>query len=99
MVFYSIAYTYYDLLLKVCGAGIPFAIAAMVAKYYSREDYKTVLLIKKLGSSLLLISSFVIALFFVAFSYPLASNVMGETAIESDIIALIFLRFWQLLLY
>ena len=88
MVFYSIAYTYYDLLLKVCGAGIPFAIAAMVAKYYSREDYKTVLLIKKLGSSLLLISSFVIALFFVAFSYPLASNVMGETAIESDIIAL-----------
>lgn len=88
MVFYSIAYTYYDLLLKICGAGIPFAIAAMVAKYYSREDYKTVLLIKKLGSSLLLISSFVIALFFVAFSYPLASGVMGETAVESDIIAL-----------
>ena len=61
MVFYSVTYTYYDLLLRVSSAGIPFAIAALVAKYYSRNDYRTVLLVKKLGSSFLLASGFVIA--------------------------------------
>ena len=38
MSFYSIAYTYYDLLLKISSAGLPFAIASMVARYYARED-------------------------------------------------------------
>lgn len=85
MVFYSIAYTYYDLLLKVCGAGIPFAIAALVAKYYAREDYKTVLLVKKLGSSFLLVSSFIVAILFLMFSYPLSSMAMGAEASINDI--------------
>ena len=31
MSFYSVAYTYYDILLSICSAGIPFAVAAMVA--------------------------------------------------------------------
>lgn len=88
MVFYSITYTYYDLLLKVCGAGIPFAIAALVAKYYSREDYKTVLLVKKLGSSLLLGLSFAVTLVFLLASGPLATSVLGDQATVSDIEAL-----------
>ena len=53
MAFYSFAYTYYDLLLQISSAGIPFAIAALVAKYVSKKDYKTVLLVKKLGISLI----------------------------------------------
>ena len=33
MVFYSSAFTYYNVLLQISSAGLPFAIAAMVAKY------------------------------------------------------------------
>lgn len=85
MVFYSITYTYYDILLKICSAGVPFAIAALVAKYYSREDYKTVLLVKKLGSSFLLVSSFVVAFIFLCISGPLSKQAMGSMALASDI--------------
>ena len=38
MAFYSITYTYYDLLLQISSAGRPFAIAAIVAKYVAHED-------------------------------------------------------------
>ena len=54
MYFYSITYTYYDLLLKISSAGIPFAIAALVARYYAKEDYKTILLVKKMGISIIM---------------------------------------------
>ncbi len=85
MAFYSITYTYYDLLLKICGAGIPFAIAALIAKYYSRNDYKTVLLVKKLGASFLLGLSFIVAVIFFFISGPLASMVLGDKASPDDI--------------
>ncbi len=38
---FCVAYGYYDILLSICSAGIPFAVAAMVAKYSNNEDYKT----------------------------------------------------------
>ncbi len=85
MAFYSITYTYYDILLRISSAGIPFAIAALVAKYYSREDYRTMLLVKKIGTSLLLVSGFVIAVVFVLFSNPIASQVLGSMASSEDI--------------
>ncbi len=85
MAFYSITYTYYDLLLKICGAGIPFAIAALSAKYLSREDYKTVLLIKRLGISLLLGLSFIVTVVFLFVSGPLSSSILGDQASTRDI--------------
>lgn len=85
MAFYSITYTYYDILLRISSAGIPFAIAALVAKYYSREDYRTMLLVKKIGTSLLLVSGFVIAVVFVLFSSPIASQVLGSMASSEDV--------------
>lgn len=86
MSFYSIAYTYYDLLLKISSAGLPFAIASMVARYYAREDYKTVLLVKKLGTSLVMTLSFVVALVFVIFISPIAKQSMGgAAALPSDV--------------
>ena len=65
MAFYSITYTYYDLLLKISSAGIPFAIAALVAKYVAREDYKTALVVKKLGISIVMGISFLSAIVFI----------------------------------
>lgn len=88
MAFYSIAYTYYDLLLKISSVGIPFAIAALVAKYYARNDYKTVLLVKKLGSSILLLSGFIIAVTFLSISKPLATMAMGSMASAEDVTSL-----------
>lgn len=85
MAFYSIAYTYYDLLLKISSAGIPFAIAALVSRYYAKEDYKTVLLVKKLGTSLIMGLTFIVALVFFFISGPLARQSMGSSASASDI--------------
>lgn len=85
MAFYSITYTYYDLLLKISSAGIPFAIAALVARYYVKEDYKTVLLVKKLGISLIMTLSFIVAIIFLFISGPLAAQSMGSSASINDI--------------
>ena len=88
MAFYSIAYTYYDLLLQISSAGIPFAIAVLVAKYVAKKDYKTVLLVKKLGTSIVLALSVVIGFIFVLVATPLARQSLGFSAPESDIIHL-----------
>lgn len=85
MFFYSQAYTYYDVLLQLSTAGIPFAIAAMVAKYANKGDYKTVLLIRKCAMALMLLSGFVMAIFFVLLSSPLSVSVLGKEATASDI--------------
>ena len=85
MVFYSKTYTYYDLLLQVCSAGIPFAVAALVAKYANREDYKTVVLIRKLSTSILLTSGFLMAVLFSLLSKPLSTMILGPNSTPSDI--------------
>lgn len=85
MAFYSIVYTYYDLLLQVSSAGIPFAIAALVAKYVAKKDYKTVLLVKKLGTSVVLALSLIIAFIFIIFVSPLCKQTLGASAPLADI--------------
>ncbi len=85
MFFYSQAYTYYEILLNICTAGFPFAIAAMVARYANKNDFKTVLLIRRLSMSLMLLSGFVIAVLFASFSGNIAMNALGAEATVSDI--------------
>ncbi|MBR4471233.1 MAG: oligosaccharide flippase family protein [Erysipelotrichaceae bacterium] len=85
MAFYSIVYTYYDLLLQISQAGIPFAIAAMVAKYYSREDYKTVLLVRKIGTTIVMGLSGFAALFLILAAGPLSRQSLGVSAPAQDI--------------
>ena len=83
--YYSAAYTYYNVLLQICSAGLPFAIAAMVAKYVNKDDYKTVLLVRKLSTAILMVSGFVISLLFILLSTPLARSVLGAQATSADI--------------
>lgn len=85
MFFYSQAYTYYEILLNVCAAGFPFAIAAMVAKYANKNDFKTVMLIRKLSMSLMLLTGFLAAIIFVCFSAPIAMNALGSEATAGDV--------------
>ena len=85
MAFYSYAYAYYDVLLQISSAGIPFAIAALVAKYVAKNDYKTVLLIKKLGTSIIMVLSFIVGIVFFIFSTPLSKQLLGSSAPIEDI--------------
>ena len=85
MAFYSIVYTYYDLLLQISQAGIPFAIAALVAKYYSKQDYKTVLLVRKLGTAIVMALSLATGLFLLLAGGSLARQSLGVSAPDEDI--------------
>ncbi len=88
MAFYSIVYTYYDLLLQISQAGIPFAIASLVAKYCSKQDYKTVLLVRKLGTSIVMGLSCAAGLFLLLAAGALSRQSLGLSAPPEDIINL-----------
>ena len=85
MMFYSIVYAYYETFLTISSAGIPFAIAALVAKYIAKEDFKTTILVKKMGTSITMILSFVVAFGFILISTPLARQSLGSSAPQEDI--------------
>ncbi len=72
---YSKAYALYDILLNLSTAGIPFAIASMVAKYHSHQDYKTLLLVKKISTSLLMGLGLFMAVMLIIFATPYATAV------------------------
>lgn len=87
MIYYSAAFDYYTILLQICSAGIPFALAALVAKYLSKNDYKTVILVRILATSLLLVSGFVMAVLFIGFSGPLAARALGGISYSANELA------------
>ena len=80
MAFYSIVYTYYDLLLQISQAGIPFAIASLVAKYSSKNDYKTVLTVRKTGTGIVAGLSVAVALVLLLIADPLSRQSLGFSA-------------------
>ncbi|MGX8852321.1 oligosaccharide flippase family protein [Amedibacillus sp. YH-ame10] len=47
--YYYTTYNIYSYILTIATAGLPFAIATLIAKYSSRGDYKTCLLVKKIS--------------------------------------------------
>lgn len=85
MAFYSIVYTYYDLLLQISQAGIPFAIASLVAKYYSKQDYKSVLLVRKMGTSIVMGLSMITGIFLLLAAEPIARQSLGISAPKEDV--------------
>ena len=54
LVFYSYAYGVYQNLLNISLAGLPYAIATLVAKYYLKEDYKAVKFIRQLSRAIMM---------------------------------------------
>ncbi len=88
MTYYSIAYSYYGLILNVCSAGLPFAIASLVAKYKASDDYQTIRLVRKCGSSIVLLLSFITMIIFSFFIKDIATYSLGTSASDSDIVKL-----------
>lgn len=84
--YYARAYNVYEIILNVSIAGLPFAIATMVAKYQLKEQYKTVLLVRKLSTSILALMGFVmmIGLFFLA--APIAQFSIAGAANSLEVI-------------
>ena len=76
--YYGVAYNIYSYLLNICTAGFPFAIATLIAKYSTRGDYQTSLLIKKLSSSLMACFGFGMMVIVVLFSSPLAALMLPD---------------------
>lgn len=77
--YYGVAFQIYSYLLNICVAGFPFAIATLIAKYSTRGDYQTSLLIKKLSSSLMMLFGFGMMLIVILFSGQLAGLVLPKT--------------------
>lgn len=76
--YYGVAFQMYSYLLNICTAGFPFAIATLIAKYSTRGDYQTTLLIKKLSFSLMMLFGFGMMIVVIVFSGPLASFVLPQ---------------------
>jgi len=83
--FYTKAYGYYNYVLLISSAGIPFAIATLVAKYYGKEDYKTMLLVRKIGISVMLVLGFVSMVLFMSLSGVLAQFTNSVQTSPEDI--------------
>lgn len=80
MQYYGFAYEIYSYILNVSIAGIPYAIATMVAKYSNIGDYKTTLLIRKISNGLMIGLGFLGMSFLILFATPLAKVVLGSAS-------------------
>ncbi|MDP2812970.1 MAG: oligosaccharide flippase family protein [Erysipelotrichaceae bacterium] len=76
--YYAYAYSIYDLLLRISLAGLPFAMAALVAKYMVKDDLKTVILIRKLSMSIMSVFGFVSMLIVLIFSKEIATIILTD---------------------
>lgn len=83
--YYGYAYNIYSYLLNISIAGIPFAIATLVAKYYNVEDYKTTLLIKKISLGLMMSLGFIGMCFVLLTSEQLATLILASGSSARDI--------------
>ena len=72
LTYYARAYSIYEVILSITVAGIPFALATMIAKYIVRDDYKTVVLIRKLSTGILLVFGFLAMVTVLLFAGPIA---------------------------
>lgn len=82
--YYGTTQVLYSYLLNVCQAGFPFAIATLIARYISKEDYKTCLLVKKLSSRLMISMGFAMMLLLIVFSKPVANTIYAGEGNASD---------------
>lgn len=92
---YGVSYQIYSYVLNICTAGLPFAIATMVARYSSRGDYQTTLLVKKLSTQLMIGLGLVAMLVMIACSSFLAPIVITDSgnAVPTMRIVLILISF------
>lgn len=75
MVYYGMAFNIYSYILNIATAGIPFAVATIIAKYVTHGDYKTSLLVKKLAIYIMVVFG-LISMFFLMLTSNLFAGIM-----------------------
>ena len=78
---YGVAYNIYSYLLNIFTAGFPFAVATLIAKYTSKGDYRTSLLVRKLATLVMICFGAFAMLLVIVFSSPLAKLVLPASDI------------------
>lgn len=76
--YYSYGYTLYDLALQLAVAGIPVAVASLIAKYYVKKDIATIFLIRKIARNLLFFIGLLSMMFIIVFASPLATFIITD---------------------
>ena len=82
LVFYSVTYTVYEFLWSLSTSGIPYAIAALVAKYMITEDYDLTLRVRKLSLRALFIIGLTISIGVFLFSGVIVHVLAGDESID-----------------
>lgn len=92
--YYAGAYNIYSYILNIATAGLPFAIATLIARYASRNDYRTCLLIRKISFYTMMAFGFICMCLMILFSTNIAHQVVpdgGDYDIMRNVIILISL--------
>lgn len=85
MVFYAQAYNVYAYMLNIFTAGFPLAIAALVTRYVTMEDYHTAFLIKKLAKRVMVVLGMIAALLLMVCSGVIAPLMVSKSAEDIEI--------------
>lgn len=84
--YYARAYSIYEIVLNVSIAGMPYAIASLVAKYHLKEQYRNLLLVKKVSTAILALSGFLMMILLMFFALPLAKISIGTTVLTLEVL-------------
>lgn len=90
--YYSQTYSIYSYVLQIATAGLPFAVATLVARYAAREDYRTCLLVKKISFLTMALLGVISGVIMILLSGVIASSVCpadGDIEIMKNAIILI----------
>ncbi len=87
MQYYSYAFDIFTYILNISTAGLPFAIASLVARHLTNDDYRTIMLIKRISLVLMSALGFLGMSFVFILAEPLALQVLpvGATAMDIQI--------------
>jgi O-antigen/teichoic acid export membrane protein len=86
LAYYARAYNVYEIVLNLSIAGLPFAIATLVAKYHLKEAYKTVLLVRRLSQAILALLGFFAMLIVFFLALPIARISVASTIDTLEVI-------------
>lgn len=84
--YYARAYNVYEMILNVSISGLPFAIATMIAKYQLKEQYKTVLAVRKLSTAILAVMGFVMMIGLLILAQPIAQFSIAGAANSIEVV-------------
>lgn len=76
--YYSQTYSIYSYVLQIATAGLPFAVATLIAKYAARDDYRTCLLVKKISFITMALLGIVSGIIMILLSGMIAQGVCPE---------------------